>query len=218
MVFIIAGGVLLSWQEANGFRLPIGSLLVAAACLCWGIDNNLTRKVSASDPVQIAGIKGLVAGVVNLSIGLALGNTLPAVHLITEAGLLGFFGYGVSLVMFVLALRHLGTARTGAYFSLAPFVGAAISLVLIQESPAIIFWVAATIMAAGIWLHLTEHHEHSHTHDTMEHDHKHFHDAHHQHTHDFDWDAAEPHSHPHKHEPMTHSHAHYPDIHHRHNH
>ncbi len=218
MLLIIAGGVALSWQEANGLRLPIGSLLVAGACFCWGIDNNLTRKVSASDPVQIAGIKGLVAGIVNLSIGLALGNRFPAVSLLAQAGLLGFLGYGLSLVMFVLALRHLGTARTGAYFSLAPFVGAAISLLLMQESPAITFWLAGTLMAGGIWLHLTERHEHLHRHEAMEHDHKHFHDAHHQHKHDFEWDGTEPHSHPHAHEPMTHSHTHYPDIHHRHGH
>lgn len=218
MLLIVAGGVLLSWQEADGLRLPVGSLLVAAACFCWGIDNNLTRKVSASDPVQIACIKGLVAGAVNLTIGFLIGGAMPGAVLTVQAGVLGFLGYGLSLVMFVLALRHLGTARTGAYFSLAPFVGAAISLLLIQESPVITFWLAAALMAGGIWLHLTEHHAHEHTHETLEHDHKHTHDAHHQHEHDFAWDGTEPHSHPHKHEPMTHRHAHYPDIHHRHGH
>lgn len=218
MVLIVIGGVLLSWQESVGMGLPVGSLLVAAACICWGIDNNLTRKVSASDPVQIAAIKGLVAGAVNLTIGFQLGGMLPGVALTAQAGLVGFLGYGLSLVMFVLALRHLGTARTGAYFSLALFVGAAISLVLMQENPPATFWLAAALMAGGIWLHLTEHHAHEHTHEAMEHDHKHVHDEHHQHSHDFEWDGVEPHTHPHKHEPITHSHAHYPDIHHRHGH
>jgi len=218
MVLIIAGGAILSLQESGRFHLPIGSLLVAGACLCWGIDNNLTRKVSASNPVQIACIKGLVAGVGNLSIGLFIGNTLPSLSLAGQASLLGFFGYGLSLVMFVLALRHLGTARTGAYFSLAPFVGVGISLMLIHEAPSITFWLAALLMSGGIWLHLTERHEHTHTHEPMEHNHSHVHDDHHQHEHDFEWDGTEPHTHPHKHEPITHSHTHYPDIHHRHEH
>lgn len=94
------------------------------ACLCWAIDNNLTRKVAASDAVQIAGIKGLVAGVVNLSIAFAFNMSMPQMDTAFTAGIVGFCGYGLSLVLFVLGLRHLGTARTGAYFSVAPFVGA----------------------------------------------------------------------------------------------
>jgi len=218
MVLIVAGGLLLSWEQRPEFGVPWGALAIVGACLCWAIDNNLTRKVSASDAVQIAGIKGLVAGVVNLTIAAGLGLPMPGVMTAAGAGLIGFCGYGLSLVLFVLALRNLGTARTGAYFSVAPFVGAAISLVMPGEAPGTMFWAAAALMGAGIWLHLTERHVHEHTHELMHHSHRHSHDEHHQHQHDFPWDGKEPHTHPHRHEPITHSHPHFPDIHHQHKH
>jgi drug/metabolite transporter (DMT)-like permease len=218
MVAIVAGGVLLSWEQRPAIGVPWGALAIVAACLCWAVDNNLTRKVSASDAVQIAGIKGLVAGSVNLAIAFALGFPMPDLHTALAAGLVGFLGYGFSLVLFVLALRHLGTARTGAYFSAAPFVGAAISLLMLGETPGLTFWLAAALMGIGLWLHVTETHAHEHTHVTMLHTHAHRHDEHHQHTHDFPWDGKEPHTHPHQHEPLVHTHAHYPDIHHRHHH
>ncbi len=222
MLLIIAGGVVLSISPATG---PGGAgtvwrvLCIVAACLCWAIDNNLTRKVSASDAVQIAAVKGLVAGSVNLVFSLAwLGVALPEASQLAVAGLVGFCGYGLSLVLFVLALRHLGTARTGAYFSAAPFIGAAISLALPGEQPGTFFWFAAILMLLGIWLHVTESHDHMHTHEHMLHAHPHYHDAHHQHAHDFPWDGKEPHVHPHEHAPLTHAHPHFPDIHHRHRH
>jgi drug/metabolite transporter (DMT)-like permease len=218
MVLIVAAGILLSWDQRPALGVPWGALAIVAACLCWAIDNNLTRKVSASDAVQIAGIKGLVAGSVNLSIALVLGLPLPEASTALIAGVVGFGGYGLSLVLFVLALRHLGTARTGAYFSVAPFAGAAIALLMPGETPGPVFWLAAALMGAGIWLHLSETHAHMHSHALMSHAHGHSHDAHHQHTHDFPWDGKEPHSHPHQHEPLTHSHPHFPDIHHRHRH
>ena len=120
--------------------------------------------------------------------------------------------------MFVLALRYLGTARTGAYFSAAPFVGAIISLFMLGDIPGLLFWLAAALMAAGIWLLLTEKHEHDHEHEPMFHTHSHNHDAHHQHTHDDSWDGKEPHVHAHQHTPLRHAHPHFPDIHHRHDH
>ncbi len=222
MLLIIAGGVLLSWEgesPSTNSTLSWGALSIVAACLCWAIDNNLTRKVSASDAVQIAALKGLVAGLVNLLFALVwLELPVPDPGRLAASGGVGFAGYGLSLVLFVLALRHLGTARTGAYFSAAPFVGAAISLLMLGEQPDAAFWVAAAMMAAGIWLHLTESHDHEHTHEHLFHAHPHFHDAHHQHTHDSPWDGMEPHTHPHEHAPLTHSHPHYPDIHHRHKH
>lgn len=218
MAFIILAGILLSWQESRGAGIPWGGLFVVTACLCWGIDNNLTRKVSASDPVQIACIKGLAAGVVNLSIAFAMNAAFPSPASIAMAAIVGLLGYGVSLVLFVLALRNLGTARTGAYFSVAPFFGATLSLLLLHESPTLSFWIAGLLMGIGIWLHLTEHHEHEHTHDELAHEHEHVHDAHHQHEHDFAWDGSEPHTHSHQHTRLTHSHAHYPDIHHQHKH
>jgi drug/metabolite transporter (DMT)-like permease len=218
MVFIVAGGLLLSWEQRPELGVPWGAVAIVGACFCWAIDNNLTRKVSASDAVQIAGVKGLVAGAVNVLIAAALGLPMPPMTDVLLAGVIGFCGYGLSLVFFVLALRNLGTARTGAYFSVAPFVGAAISLVMLGESPGSTFWLAGALMGGGIWLHLTERHVHEHTHEPIVHAHAHTHDAHHQHKHDFAWDGAEPHVHPHRHEPMTHAHPHFPDIHHQHKH
>ena len=218
MLLIVAAGILLSWEQVPKLGVPWGAIAIVGACLCWGIDNNLTRKVSASDALQIAALKGLVAGSVNLAIALALGYSLPSVGISLSAGLVGFCGYGLSLVMFVLALRYLGTARTGAYFSAAPFVGAVISLFMLGDIPGPLFWLAAVLMAAGIWLHLTEKHEHDHEHEPMLHTHAHSHDIHHQHTHDDSWDGKEPHVHAHHHVPLRHAHPHYPDIHHRHDH
>jgi drug/metabolite transporter (DMT)-like permease len=128
---ILAGAALLSWQGKAS--LDWGAGLIVAACVWWGIDNNLTRRLSSADPVQIAMLKGLVAGAVNLTLALAQGAALPGGGAILAAGMVGFFGYGVSLALFVLGLRHLGTARTGAYFSLAPFIGALLSLTLLDE-------------------------------------------------------------------------------------
>jgi drug/metabolite transporter (DMT)-like permease len=219
MLLIVAGGVLLSWSHpGSSGNSWLGPLAIAGACLAWAIDNNLTRKVSASDALFVAGSKGLVAGSINTLLGLALGAQLPPPAQALPAMLVGFFGYGLSLVLFVLALRGLGSARTGAYFSTAPFIGAAISILLFGEQTSAGFWAAAALMGLGVWLHLTERHEHEHTHEAMFHTHRHVHDAHHQHEHDFDWDGTEPHTHPHRHQPLTHSHAHFPDIHHRHRH
>jgi len=218
MVAIVAGGLVLSWQPGAGLTISTGALLVAGACLCWGVDNNLTQKVSSSDPFQIAAIKGLVAGSVNLAIALALGAHLPDFKVLCEALVVGFFGYGLSLACFVLALRHIGTARTGAYFSLAPFVGAAVALPLLHESIGPFFVAAGVLMGVGVWLHLTERHEHQHAHELLEHAHRHVHDEHHQHEHAADSDPTEPHTHLHVHDPLTHSHPHFPDIHHRHGH
>ena len=218
MVAIVAGGVVLSWQQQAAAGVPWGALAIVGACLCWAIDNNLTRVVSAGDPIHIAAIKGGAAGAVNIGIALSLGSHIPAARDALVAGAIGLAGYGVSLVCFVLALRHLGTARTGAYFSTAPFVGAALSLLLFAERPGLAFWIAGVLMAIGIWLHLSERHEHAHEHEALEHEHRHGHDEHHQHTHDIPWDGVEPHSHPHRHEPLVHSHPHFPDIHHRHGH
>jgi hypothetical protein len=178
----------------------------------------LTQKVSASDPFQTAAIKGAAAGSVNFTLALALGASLPPVAPLAGALFVGFLGYGLSLALFVLALRHIGTARTGAYFSLAPFVGAAVSLLLLREAVGPLFVLAALLMGAGVWLHLTERHEHVHSHDPLSHAHSHVHDEHHQHSHPEGIDPSKPHTHWHEHEPIVHSHPHYPDIHHRHGH
>ena len=221
MVAIVAGGLLLSWEARFALDGLTGPVLVAGATLCWAVDNNLTQKVAAGDPVQIAMLKGLAAGSVNGAIALAFGARLPSFPRVAGAVSLGFLSYGVSLVLFVLALRYLGTARTGAYFSSAPFVGAAVSLVVFRERPTAAFVAAAGLMAVGVWIHVTERHEHEHTHEAMEHDHPHVHDEHHRHDHSPGDPAVtdpKPHTHRHRHEPMVHSHGHYPDIHHRHSH
>ncbi|TLG88443.1 EamA/RhaT family transporter [Pseudomonas edaphica] len=219
MLAIVLGGVALSWSDGGGASHDwTGPFAVAVACLCWGIDNNLTRKVSASDALFIAGAKGLIAGLVNSSLALYLGAQIPGVAQLAPILLVGFLGYGISLVMFVLALRGLGSARTGAYFSTAPFLGAAVALLAFGESVTVAFWIASALMAVGVWLHLTERHAHEHLHEATEHGHRHVHDEHHQHEHGFEWDPAQPHSHVHVHSVMRHSHAHFPDVHHRHRH
>ncbi|MDH0628891.1 DMT family transporter [Pseudomonas mosselii] len=219
MIAIVLGGIVLSWPQETAMDHDwTGPLAVAFACLCWAIDNNLTRKVSASDALFIAGSKGLAAGVVNGGLALAIGSQLPALGTLGSILLVGFLGYGVSLVLFVLALRGLGSARTGAYFSTAPFLGAAVAILMLGESVSMTFLLAATLMALGVWIHLMENHVHEHQHEALDHSHRHTHDEHHQHEHDFEWDGTEPHSHPHVHVPLRHSHAHFPDVHHRHRH
>ena len=213
---ILAGAVLLSWQGHASFQL--GAVLIAGACVCWGVDNNLTRKLSSADPVQIAMLKGLAAGTVNLGLALASGATFPTPGIILAAALVGFLGYGVSLALFVLGLRHLGAARTGAYFSLAPFVGAALAVPMLGEPVSATLLVAGGLMAVGLWLHLAEGHEHEHVHEDLEHEHRHVHDEHHRHAHAADVVATEPHTHRHRHAPLVHRHPHYPDLHHRHGH
>lgn len=218
MILIIIGSILLSWPHETSQHSFFGSIFIVGACLCWAIDNNLTRKVSVGDPFFIAGSKGVVSGAVSMSLAFCLGMKLPDGLTLSYALLVGFIGYGASLVLFVLALRGLGTARTGAYFSTAPFIGAAIAIVFFHETTSVLFWIASALMGLGVWLHLTEHHEHNHIHESPDHQHSHIHDIHHQHTHDFAWNGNEPHTHSHHHEAIKHSHPHYPDIHHRHRH
>jgi drug/metabolite transporter (DMT)-like permease len=216
---ILTGAGVLSWAGGGlngGFGW--GALAVAGACLAWAIDNNLTRKLSSADPLQIAMVKGLVAGAVNLLLASGQGAPWPELPMSAAAGVVGLLGYGISLVVFVLALRHLGAARTGAYFSSAPFIGAALAILLLGEAVTARLAVAAILMAIGLWLHLVEHHEHEHAHEELVHEHAHVHDEHHQHNHSALDPAGEPHVHVHRHAPMMHRHPHYPDIHHRHSH
>jgi drug/metabolite transporter (DMT)-like permease len=217
MMAIVAGGVLLAWEPGVA-ALSAGALFILGACLCWAVDNNLTRKVSTNDAMLVAGLKGLVAGACNTALALAHGASLPALPTVGASLLVGFFGYGLSLTLFVVGLRMLGAARTGAYFSVAPLFGVVISLALWPSAPAPLFWAAAALMALGVWLHVRERHLHEHSHEPLEHFHPHRHDEHHQHAHDFDWNSAEPHAHQHRHEVLTHKHPHYPDIHHQHAH
>ena len=215
---ILAGALVLSWPADGAVTVGWGGALIVAACICWGIDNNLTRKLSAADPVPLTMVKGVAAGVINTALGFAHGAQLLQEGTLAAAAIVGFLGYGVSLALFVLGLRHLGAARTGAYFSIAPFIGAAIAVPLLGEP---ITWpviAAAALMAAGVYLHLAEKHEHAHVHEPLVHEHRHVHDTHHQHVHAPSDPDGEPHSHPHQHGRLVHKHPHYPDLHHRHEH
>jgi drug/metabolite transporter (DMT)-like permease len=221
MAAIALGAALLSWPGKVNFAGLWPALAILGACFAWGIDNNLTRKVSHSDATWIASIKGLVAGSVNLALALAFEDRFPALPTLAGSMVVGFLAYGVSLALFIVGLRHLGTARTGAYFSVAPFFGAA--LALMSGEP--ITWqlvAASLLMGLGVLLHLTERHEHGHQHEEMEHEHEHAHDEHHQHVRpdqpDLVLAPSMKHTHRHRHEPMQHDHPHFPDSHHRHVH
>lgn len=219
---IFAGGLLLVWPARSGIGAstaglaPLGAIV--GACACWAVDNNVTRKLSASDARVLAAIKGLVAGATNTTLAFSLGASLPAWSHVLLTMALGFLGYGLSLVLFIVGLRQLGTARTGAYFATAPFIGAAVAMMLFGQPGDLTFWAAAACMGLGVWLHVSEHHEHEHVHEPLSHSHAHTHDEHHRHEHGFDWNDAEPHTHAHRHMRLRHSHAHFPDIHHRHGH
>lgn len=217
MACIVAGGVVLSVSSSAYGGSWLGPIAITGACLAWALDNNLTRKVSIHDAMLIACAKGLIAGPVSIAIAIGADAPIPDYSRLIGAAIVGFIGYGLSLTLFVLALRRLGTARTGAYFSLAPFIGAGLAVVLGAPLTAALL-VSAVLMGIGLWLHLTERHVHTHEHEELSHDHVHEHDEHHQHRHDADGEVTGAHSHVHRHERQQHTHAHYPDAHHGHKH
>jgi drug/metabolite transporter (DMT)-like permease len=219
MLAIVAGAAVLSWPGEARFDEIWPVLAVLGACLVWAVDNNLTRKVSLSDATWIASMKGLVSGIANLALAVWLGARMPVLPGVAAAMAVGFLAYGVSLALFIVALRHLGTARTAAYFSVAPFIGALVAVLMGEAvTPALI--VAGALMGLGVWLHLTERHEHQHAHEALWHEHEHVHDEHHRHAHAPGTAPAgkRGHSHWHRHEAITHAHPHFPDVHHRHEH
>ena len=221
MLAIVAGALLLSWPSDAQFSVAWPALAVLGACLAWAIDNNLTRKVALADASFIAMVKGLVAGTTNLALALLAGATWPAPEIIAQGALLGFASYGASLTLFVIALRHLGTARTGAYFSVAPFFGTILAIILLNEPVTPQLLAAGLLMAGGVWLHLSERHEHEHRHEALEHTHEHVHgknDVHHDHDHSGPVQPGTRHTHRHQHAPVEHAHAHFPDAHHPHKH
>ena len=218
MAAIVAGAVVLSIPTGADITSVWPALAILGACLCWAIDNNLTRKVALVDATWLAAVKGGVAGPINLVIAFLLGAPLPPAWSIAAAMGVGVVAYGVSLVLFIIAMRHVGTARAGAYFSIAPFFGAVLAVAL-GDPITIPLLVAGLLMALGVWLHITERHEHEHTHPPVTHDHAHRHDdGHHDHVHVSPVAAGTVHAHSHGHDEHTHSHGHYPDSHHRHPH
>lgn len=218
MAFLLAGAIVLAWSGTPTLDTIAGPLAIVGACIAWALDNNLTRKISHANPLQIVEIKGLVAGPINLTLGLLAGGALPAGSTALMAGFVGFVCYGLSLSMFILALRDLGTAGASAYFSTAPFVGALGAVLLLREPVTMHLIAAGLLMGVGVWLHLTERHEHLHLHEPLEHAHPHLHDAHHQHVHSPSDPPGEPHTHVHRHGSLKHSHPHAPDVHHGHRH
>jgi drug/metabolite transporter (DMT)-like permease len=212
-----ASGVFLSWDPISGEFKMLGPILIVIAMVCWGLDNNLTRHISDKDPIQIATIKGIFSGAASLSIAYLTGKTIPLNVNAIFALVLGAFSYGVSLVFFIKALKMLGSFRTGIFFSLAPFIGALTSLILLREWIGWVMFPAAGLMAAGYWLIIGEKHFHAHSHELITHAHLHDHrELHHRHVHSGNF--KEPHIHEHTHEEETHAHAHWPDSHHRHLH
>jgi Permeases of the drug/metabolite transporter (DMT) superfamily len=216
---VTLASIVLTWTGGNwGFSL--GALGIIGACILWGLDNNFTRHISAKNPLIIVGIKGLGAGMFSLVLCLLIKQPLPALKIILLAMLLGSISYGISIQLFIVAMRSMGAARTSTLFGTAPFVGVILSLVLLREKPQTLFWAALPVMLAGAWLMLTENHAHHHIHEQIVHNHRHSHpDEHHNHGDHEDVPLVNgSHTHEHRHEALEHEHAHAPDLHHRHEH
>ena len=191
--------------------------------LAWALDNNLTRNITVADPVRTAMVKGFAAGAANLSLAMIVGVMRPSTLAVVAALVLGALGYGASLALYIAAQRYLGSARTGAHFATAPFIGAAFALLAFDERAGGVFWLALGLMVVATLLLVTEHHAHRHRHERLAHEHAHVHDEHHRHVHapgdiPVAGHEGQPHTHWHEHEAMTHSHEHLPDLHHRHGH
>ena len=215
-VVMALGGVVLGWAPGSPTD-GAGIVVVALACMLWALDNNLTSLIAQGDPLLIVMVKGLGAGTVNTVLALAAGESLPGPSTIGLAMALGAVSYGTSLALFILAMRGLGAARTGAYFATAPFFGAAGGILLLGEPPTAGLLAAAALMALATWLLVGERHAHAHRHAATAHAHVHVTDPHHQHAHS-GLEGTEPHGHPHSTDPMEHRHPHTPDIHHDHGH
>lgn len=221
IILIVIAGILLSFDPEGIMVLSLGALAVIAACFFWGLDNNLTTQIAAKDPLMIVFIKGIGAGCISFCIALGIGESIPSLALICYALFLGFFGYGLSIVFFIYALRGIGAARSGSIFATAPVIGTVFSFMLFPEMPDILFIFSFLLMIAAIWLILSEHHLHPHTHNSVTHEHRHLHpEKHHIHHHENveSTNSQIDHTHPHIHEQITHDHSHTPDIHHRHRH
>lgn len=213
---VLLGAAVLGFSPGELKSDLIGLLLVALACLCWAVDNNLSQRLSLKDPISVARIKGLAAGATNLALALALGQRPPDAKAVGASLIVGVFSYGASIVLSLFAVRTLGAARGAAVFATAPFIGALVSVPLLGERLAGRDLVSMGVMVAGVVLLVTARHSHAHTHEELVHEHVHVHDEHHQHEHE--GPVIEPHSHVHRHPRMTHEHPHASDLHHRHRH
>lgn len=214
---IVIGAVFISKNGKMDIEFSPASLAIIGACFFWGIDNNLTRDIEDLPPSLLAGIKGFVAGLFNILLAFLLGQTANNVPDVLGALVIGMMCYGLSLVLFIYALRKIGSSRTSTYFATGPFIGMICAVLFLGERPAIVHWLAGAVMLLGVWALYREHHEHEHTHESLEHSHMHIHDEHHQHEHG-GTEGLAPHEHLHEHKWLKHAHPHLPDIHHRHQH
>jgi drug/metabolite transporter (DMT)-like permease len=216
VVGVVLAGVMLSWGEGG---LPgIGGALVAAACICWALDNHLMALIDGLTPSRSTMWKSGVAGVVNMLIGLTLAPLHASRLFVISAVAVGALSYGGSLVLFITAAQQLGPTRAQGVFASAPFVGAGLSLLILGEQVTNLQAAASVVLLASIIAVLRSGHEHGHAHQAGEHIHSHRHDdGHHVHAHP-GLTAATSHTHAHGHEPVVHAHPHWPDLHHRHSH
>ena len=216
---VTLASILLTWTGGN-WGISLGALGIIGACFLWGLDNNFTRHISAKNPLMIVGVKGLGAGTFSLVLCLLFKQSIPALNIVLLAMLLGSISYGISIQLFIVAMRSMGAARTSTLFGIAPFVGVILSLILLREMPQTLFWAALPVMLVGAWLMLTENHGHHHIHEATEHNHRHTHpDEHHNHVYQEHVLLVNGfHTHEHRHEAFEHEHAHAPDLHHRHGH
>ncbi|WP_298266887.1 DMT family transporter [Geobacter sp.] len=216
-VLIIGASIGIVLTGTDGVQLSVPGLAVLAACLLWGIDNNLTRELESLPASLLACMKGLSAGLFNVLLSLFLFRNPVTGLQVTGTLVIGALSYGASLVLFIHALRDIGSARTSTWFASGPFIGTLLSVIVLGERPPGEYWVAALVMLSGMFFLYGERHRHLHQHERFVHAHPHVHDEHHQHLHE-EGECEGSHEHLHVHEPMTHSHVHWPDIHHRHRH
>jgi drug/metabolite transporter (DMT)-like permease len=214
-LLVVAAGVVLGWSGDPD--LQWGAMLIAGACLCWGVDNCVTAELDELAPAHITLVKGVVAGGANLLIGIALGGG-PSGWPILGALAIGAVGYGASITLWVSGARDLGAARGQLVFATAPFVGAIVAWTVFTEPVTVREVVSVVIAVTGVSFVLGSSHTHEHRHQPVEHEHEHTHDdGHHDHVHQPPV-AGRHHHHRHAHDVLVHAHPHVPDIHHRHEH
>jgi drug/metabolite transporter (DMT)-like permease len=211
---VVVAGVVLGWSDDADLRW--GVLLIAGACVCWAVDNCVTATLDELAPSHITFVKGVIAGGANLAIGVALGGAVPGWSIV-GALVVGGFGYGLSITLWVAGARDLGAARGQLVFATAPFVGAIVAWTVFADRVTTREVVSLAIAAVGVTFVMHSDHLHEHRHETVEHDHEHAHDdGHHDHSHP-PQDLVR-HQHVHRHEALAHVHPHVPDLHHRHEH
>lgn len=215
--FIIGASILVLFTGSKGVHLSMSGLSVLAACLLWGIDNNLTRELETIPASLLACVKGWIAGIFNIILFIVLFRSPVTAFQVSGALVIGALSYGVSLVLFIHALREIGAARTSTWFASGPFIGTILSVIILGERPPGSYWVATPLMLSGMFFLYWEVHRHHHRHERLAHSHLHEHDEHHPHEHDVEENSGK-HDQSHVHEAISHTHVHWPDIHHRHIH